>query len=162
MQVEGTMDMATINHQVWINAPVPAVYEALSTAEGISRWWDKQTSRLTDGALILEHSPGPEHGVVQLKVLEMTPDRRVEWECISNHPRTSPASGWTGTHLVFELRERKDFPPALASWATAIPAQTILDFRHSGWDDRNDYLGFCSFAWAEVLLRLKTMCEAGG
>jgi uncharacterized protein YndB with AHSA1/START domain len=154
--------MATINHQVWINAPVARVYEAVSSAEGVSVWWDKQTAKQTNEGLILEHSPGPEHGVVQMKVLEMTPNKRVEWECISTHPRTSPAFGWTGTRVIFEIRERKDCPPALAAWAAAIPAKAILDFRHCGWDERNDYFGFCSFAWAETLLGLKKVCEAEG
>jgi uncharacterized protein YndB with AHSA1/START domain len=34
--------MPTIRHQVVIDAPVAKVYEALSTAAGISAWWDKQ------------------------------------------------------------------------------------------------------------------------
>jgi uncharacterized protein YndB with AHSA1/START domain len=151
--------MATINHQLWINAPVAKVYEAVSSAEGVGSWWDKQTAVQTEAGLILEHNPGPEHGVVQMKVLEMTPNKRVEWECISTHPRTSPAFGWTGTHIIFAIRERNNFPPALAAWAKAIPAEAVLDFRHSGWDEKNDYFGFCSFAWAEALLNLKKVCE---
>jgi hypothetical protein len=31
----------------------------------------------------------------------------------------------------------------------------VLDCRHSGWDERSEYLGFCSFAWGGVLERLK-------
>jgi hypothetical protein len=32
---------------------------------------------------------------------------------------------------------------------------TVLDFRHSGWDEKSEYLGFCNFAWGETLLMLK-------
>ena len=32
-------------------------------------------------------------------------DKRVEWECISSHPVESPASDWTGTHVIFEISE---------------------------------------------------------
>ena len=74
--------MATIRHQVMIDAPVAKVYEALSTADGISTWWDKQTPTQTDRGLVLEHNPGPEHGVVKLRVVELVPNKRVEWECI--------------------------------------------------------------------------------
>jgi uncharacterized protein YndB with AHSA1/START domain len=42
--------MTTIRHQVLIDAPVAKVYQALSTAEGISTWWDKQTPTQTDPA----------------------------------------------------------------------------------------------------------------
>lgn len=83
--------MATIRHQVFINAPVAKVYEAISTPEGISTWWDKQTPIQTDRGLVLKHNPGPEHGVVQLRVVELVPNKRVEWECISTHPKSSPA-----------------------------------------------------------------------
>src|SRR5262249_13310559 len=38
---------------------------------------------------------------------------------ISTHPKTSPASAWTGTHVLFEITERGN--------------TAILDFRHSGW-----------------------------
>ncbi len=31
--------MATLYHQVWINAPVSKVYEALATADGLGKWW---------------------------------------------------------------------------------------------------------------------------
>lgn len=154
--------MTTIYHQVWINAPVTAVYASLATAEGVSRWWDRQTATRVDGAVVLEHDPGPEHGVVRLKVLDLTADRRVEWECVSTHPRSSPASAWTGTRITFALTPRGQYAPARAAWATAVPAQTIPDFRHAGWDERSEYLGFCSFAWAEVLQKLQQQCERSG
>jgi hypothetical protein len=83
------------------------VFEALSSAESIGKWWDKQTATQTDVGLVLEHKPGPEHGTVKLRVVEMIPNRRVEWECISTHPQSSPASVWTGTHFIFELEKRE-------------------------------------------------------
>jgi uncharacterized protein YndB with AHSA1/START domain len=112
------LNMATIYHQVWINAPTAKVYDAIATGEAIGSWWDKQTATETDSGLVLEHNPGPEHGVVQLKVLQMVPDKRIEWECISTHPKSSPASAWTGTHFSFAISEREN--------------RAILDFRHSG------------------------------
>ena len=44
--------------------------------------------------------------MVKLRVVELVPNKRVEWECISNHPKSSPASAWTGTHFIFEIAER--------------------------------------------------------
>jgi uncharacterized protein YndB with AHSA1/START domain len=95
--------MATIHHALSINAPVEKVYAALSSADQIGTWWDKQTAIQTDRGTVLEHNPGPEHGVVRLRVAETVPNRRVEWECISTHPKSSPASAWTGTHFMFKL-----------------------------------------------------------
>jgi uncharacterized protein YndB with AHSA1/START domain len=51
--------MATIYHQVWISAQAAKVYKAISTAEAIGTWWDKQTPTETDRGLVLEHNPGP-------------------------------------------------------------------------------------------------------
>lgn len=150
--------MATIYHQVSIDAPVGKVYEAMSTAEGISRWWDKQTPTRTDRGLVLEHNPGPEHGVVKLRVVELVPDRRVEWECISTHPRSSPASAWTGTHFIFEMAERGD--GASSPSGRRQDPTTILDFRHAGYDEQSEFFGFNDVAWGQVLQNLKQVVES--
>jgi len=92
--------MATIYHQVRINAPISIVYEAISQPERIGTWWDKQTVTQTGRGTVLEHNPGPEHGIVRLRVVELVPNRRVEWECISSHPESSPLlSGLAHTSL---------------------------------------------------------------
>jgi len=140
---------------VWINAPTVKVYEAISTPAGISAWWDKQTATQTGQGTVLEHCPGPEHGVVKMKVLDTTPNKRIEWECISTHPASSPASAWTGTHIVFEIA-RRSVPP----WASERADMAILSFRHSGWDETSQYFGFCNFAWGQVLQKLKDVCES--
>src|SRR5262245_37005296 len=147
--------MATLHHEVWMNAPTSKVYQAISTADGIGMWWDKQTVARTGRDIVLEHDPGPEHGVVRMKVVDLAQDERVEWECISTHPRTSPASAWTGTHVIFEI-SRRPVPP----WGTERADMAILNFRHSGWDENSEYFGFCNFAWGQVLQALKRVCES--
>jgi uncharacterized protein YndB with AHSA1/START domain len=147
--------MATLSHEVWIDAPTAKLYQAISTADGISTWWDKHTATKTDQGLVLEHNPGPEHGIVKMKVLDLSQDKRVEWECISTHPKTSPASAWTGTHVVFEL-SRRSVPP----WAAQKSDMAVLKFSHSGWDERSEYFGFCNYSWGQVLQKLKQVCES--
>ena len=138
--------MATLYHQVWVNAPTAKLYEAISTETGIGRWWDKPRATESDRGPVWEFNPGAEHGVLKMKVLNLVPGKRVEWECISTHPKTSPASAWTGTHVMFEISEREDV--------------TILDFRHSGWDESSEYFGFCNYHWGEALHALKQWCES--
>lgn len=104
---------------------------------------------------MLEHNPGPEHGILRMKVLDMSKPRRVEWKCISTHPKTSPASAWTGTHVVFEIA-RRSVPP----WASRETEMTILTSRHSGWDENSEYFGFCNFAWGQALQKLSHVCES--
>jgi uncharacterized protein YndB with AHSA1/START domain len=139
--------MATIHHQVSIDAPVARIYTAISTPEGIGTWWDKQTPVQTERGLVLEHNPGPEHGIVQMLVVDQVPNRCVEWECISTHPATSPASVWTGTHFNFDLAAQSD-------------NSTTLDFRQSGYDEHSQFFDFNTTAWGEVIQNLKQVVEA--
>jgi uncharacterized protein YndB with AHSA1/START domain len=150
--------MASIRHQVLINAPVAKVYEAISTADGIGTWWDKQTATQTDRGLVLEHNPGPEHGVVKLRVVELVPNKRVEWECISTHPKSSPASAWTGTHFIFEPVER-DNVVSSGSKPNQVRA-TTLDFCQAGYDEQSEFFESNNFAWGQVLQNLKQVVES--
>ena len=151
--------METLYHQVWMDAPVAKVYEAISTADGLGRWWAPHTSTETEAGLVLAHYPGKEHGEVKMKVLDRVRDKRVEWEIISTHPQRSPASAWTGTHITFEIAERANPGPWLGI-STGTPQLAVLDFRHSGWNESSEYLGFCNFAWGETLLMLQKWCES--
>ena len=145
--------MAYIKHEVWIDAPPQRVFELLSSAEAIGTWWDKQTQRDTAEGVVLEHSPGPEHGTVGFLVLESAPDL-VKWRCVSKHPPNVPASEWTNTEISFHIGDRSSSPAAGEKWASRFPVQTVLRLEHTGWKDDARYLPFCNFAWAAVLTNL--------
>jgi uncharacterized protein YndB with AHSA1/START domain len=150
--------MATLHHQVWIDAPLSKVYDALASAEGLGNWWAPHTSTQTSTGVVLAHNPGPEHGGdVKMKVLDTTRNKRIEWEIISTHPTSSPASAWTGTHIVFELSQREK--PVWMSGTAGRPPTTVVEFRHEGWNEKNEYFGFCNFAWGETLVMLRQWCE---
>lgn len=151
--------MATLYHQVWIDSPISKVYEALATAEGLGRWWAPHTSTEIDAGLVLAHNPGGEHGEVKMKVLDRAQDKRVEWEIISTHPKRSPASAWTGTHIIFELTAREN-PGLWLGVSGGGPQMTVLEFHHVGWNEDSEYFGFCNFAWGATLLMLKQWCES--
>jgi hypothetical protein len=88
----------------------------------------------------------------------LTPaNKRVEWECISTHPRSSPASAWTGTHFIFEIAERDNV--SSGSKHNQVRA-TTLDFRQAGYDERSDFFGSNNFAWGQVLQKLKQVVES--
>lgn len=155
--------MESIKHELWIDAQPERVYELLSSAEGISKWWDKQTERQTPAGTVFEHSPGQEHGTVKFLVLEAVENSLVRWRCISEHPQNTPAFDWTNTEMSFRLGRKETSEVATEEWAKAIPVKTVLRFEHSGWKDGAKHLPFCSYAWAEVLSNLsKTAAESGG
>lgn len=153
--------MASIEHEVWIDASPDRVYELLRSAEGISTWWDKQTRKDTPDGVVFEHSPGPEHGVVQFLVLESSPEL-IRWKCISRHPNNVPASEWTGTEIVFHIGDRSNSAVATENWAAKLPARTVLRLNHSGWREDARYLPFCNFAWAGVLMNLSKKAVEDG
>jgi len=90
-----------------------------------------------------------------MRVVELVPNRRVEWECISTHRQSSPASVWTGTRFIFEVAEG-----AGSSGSEGYPALTTLDFRQTGYDERSEFFEFNTSAWGEVLQNLKRVVEA--
>ena len=148
--------MATIYHQVRIDGPTGKLYEAISTAKGIGSWWDSPDEVEIRIGSVLQFNLGEPHGVLQMKVLALRSGERVEWECVSNHPASSPASAWSGTHVTFNIAESA--PMAFESPKRSTIS--VLDFRQSGWDENNRYFGYCNFGWGEALLKLKALSEA--
>jgi hypothetical protein len=151
--------MATVHHQLWINAPASTVYDAIATAEGLSQWWGPHTSSEENGALVVSHNPGPEHGEVRLKVLDRIRDRRIEWECISMHPKSSPASVWTGTHFIWDISERNNVA-SQSGVGNDGDRVTRLDFRQTGYDEHSEFFERNNSAWGGVLQDLKRVCES--
>ena len=73
-----------------------------------------------------------------MRVAELVPFKRVEWEIISTHPPESPASAWTGTRISFDLEERRS-----GHWMGmhngGMP-MCVVNFQHAGWDTRQPVL----------------------
>lgn len=153
--------MVTLHHQIWIDAPVDTVYAAISSAEGIGRWWDAQTERRHGQDLIWEHCPQPSNGqaAIGLRVVERVPGRRVMLECAYAPQDGTAAQDWLGTRLTFDLHKRDDWAAANVGWMAKLPGQTVLEFWHSGWTAKAEYLAFCNTAWGSVLENLKSTCE---
>lgn len=154
--------MASIKHEVWIDAPPERVFELLRSAEGISIWWSKQTEKQTPEGVVFEHSPGPEHGTVRFLVLESVENSLIRWRCISEHPENTPAADWTDTEITFQVGQREISEVATERWANNIPIKTVLRFEHTGWKDGAKHLPFCSYAWAEVLSSLSKAAAGSG
>lgn len=93
--------------------------------------------------------------VVQMLVLAREPGRMLDWQCISAHDASTPASEWTGTTITFALGERASSAAASGGWARQIPVQTVLSFTHQGWKEGARFFAFCNTAWGTVLQQLK-------
>ncbi|GHJ43594.1 activator of HSP90 ATPase [Catellatospora sp. TT07R-123] len=132
--------MADILHRIGVEKASPDdVYQALTTIDGLSAWWTRDTTGDTEtgGVIAFRFPPGG----FDMKVVELVPGKRVKWEVVDG-----PAE-WIGTHVSFDLRQDGDY--------------TIVLFEHRGWADQVEFMYHCSTKWATYLLSLKQLLETG-
>jgi hypothetical protein len=132
--------MVDILHRVGIEGSTPDdVYTALTTIEGLSGWWTRDTTGVSEvgGVLAFRFVPGG----FDMKVVELVPGKKVLWEVVEG-----PAE-WVGTHVSFELSRADDY--------------TIVLFEHRGWTEPVEFMYHCSTKWASYLLSLKQLVESG-
>jgi uncharacterized protein YndB with AHSA1/START domain len=132
--------MADILHRIGVASSTPDdVYAALTTLEGLSGWWARDTTGQTDvgGVIAFRFVPGG----FDMKVVDLVPGKRVLWQVVEG-----PAE-WVGTHVSFDLRQEGDF--------------TIVLFEHRGWAEPVEFMYHCSTKWAVYLLSLKQLVETG-
>ena len=132
--------METIAHQVWINASKGTVYDAVTTTEGLSKWWINDcTAKPEIGYTNIFRMGGNVHD--KMLIVDLKPGEYVEWECVNDKGL------WTGTHLSFEIIEKQGV--------------SMLNFKHSRWESQTEFFTICNFHWARHLLMMKGLCETG-
>ena len=134
------MEMADILHRVGVKSASPDdVYAALTTIEGLSGWWTRDTAGETGVGGVIDFHFGP--GSIHMRVVELVPGKKVLWE-----PVEEPAE-WVGTQVSFELSQAGDY--------------TIVLFGQRGWAEPVEFMYHCSTKWATFLLSLKQLVETG-
>jgi uncharacterized protein YndB with AHSA1/START domain len=132
--------MPEILHRIGIESSSPDdTYEALTTIDGLSRWWTEDTVGNSEiGGVINFRFVA---GGFDMKVLELDPSRRVVWEV------TGGPEEWIGTHVSWDLKQDGDY--------------TVVLFKHLGWNKPVEFMHHCSTKWAVFLLSLKSFLETG-
>ncbi|KJF22582.1 SRPBCC domain-containing protein [Rhodococcus sp. AD45-ID] len=132
--------MVDILHRVGIkSSSVGDVYAALTTVDGLAGWWTSDTDGDPNIGGTLQFRFG--EGRIDMKVVELQPDKRVLWEV------TAGPEEWLGTRVVWDLRRDGDF--------------TVVLFAHEGWKEPVEFLHHCSTKWALFLMSLKSKVETG-
>jgi len=132
--------MATIFHQVLIDAPIETVYNNITTQDGLSQWWIADCTVQPELGFINEFRVEG-IGSNRMKVVNLKSNQNVTWECLNDK------DDWTGTHVSFELSTRGSL--------------TCLNFRHIGYKEQNEIFATCNYHWARHLSMLKWLCETG-
>ena len=132
--------MAAIKHYLLIKSPPGKVYQALTTRDGISNWWTKQTEIGDEVGDINSFDFGDRYHN-EMKITDLQLNKRVEWECIQGDKE------WIGTTFIFYLEEKE--------------RNTILRFTHGNWKEETDFFAFCNYNWGYYMKSLAKYCEEG-
>jgi uncharacterized protein YndB with AHSA1/START domain len=135
--------MVDILHRVGITTPQDAVYDALTTTEGLAGWWTTNVGGDGDagGVLKFRFEGAPDPGGFDMNVLEAKSAERVLWEVVDGPEE------WVGTQVSWDLRTEGDY--------------TIIMFAHRGWREPVEFMHHCSTKWATFLVSLKSFLETG-
>ena len=127
--------MADIHHAIQIAADPEAIYQLISTAQGLTQWW---AADITEAGGALELGFFKRATVYRLRLsVDHAPDR-AEWVCETGQE-------WSGTQIRFQLETRA--------------SGTLLRFTHAGWQSATDYFTSCNTTWGELMFRLKSAAE---
>lgn len=132
--------MPDIIHSVGIKGAAKEIYEALTTNEGLSKWWTTDTMGSGELGSVIQFrfdGEGPDFEVVELK-----PDVFVRWKHVGEMPKA-----WMGTEVSFRLQEED--------------GQIYVLFKHGKWKEASDFMAHCSTKWAVFLISLKVAVETG-
>ncbi len=130
--------MYSITHRVGIKASAAAIYVALTTNEGLSKWWTNDvTGAGAVGAIIKFrfNGAGPD-----FRVTELIEYKLVRWQHLGDMPEA-----WKTTDICFNIEPTAE--------------QTFVSFSHCNWQDSSDFMAHCSTKWAVFLLSLKDVLE---
>ncbi|HMO12193.1 MAG TPA: SRPBCC domain-containing protein [Actinotalea sp.] len=132
--------MVDILHRVGIeNVEPAAVHEALTTIDGLARWWTEDTTGDPGvGGVIAFRFPA---GGFDMEVIDLEPGEQVTWRVVDG-----PAE-WVDTTVEWRLRRDGDL--------------TIVMFAHRGWAEPVEFMHHCSTKWATYLMSLKSLLETG-
>lgn len=133
-------DMPDILHKVGIKSSSrDDVYKALTTIDGLSKWWTSDTQGESKVGGVIQFRFGA--GGFDMKVLELQPDKSVRWQVIDGPEE------WIGTEISFVIKQNDDW--------------TIVLFKHENWKEPVEFMHHCSTKWAVFLLSLKSLLETG-
>lgn len=132
--------MADILHEFPIKASPERVFDLVSTAEGLDRWWAKESTG--------DPAPGNEFALgfgpgFDWSARVIVCERPVAFEL----EMTRADGDWTGTRVRVDLA-----PHDGGTW---------VRFRHQGWPEANEHYRISNFCWAMYLRVLRRYLEHG-
>ena len=131
--------MPDILHRVGIRSSPQKVFNAISTIDGLTRWWTTNTAgKSAIGGIIKFRFEG---GGFDMKVVDLRKNKLVKWKCVKGPEE------WIDTEITFLLKPAKN--------------QVFVIFTHANWKKPVEFMHHCSTKWAVFLLSLRDWLERG-
>lgn len=129
--------------RVAFGAPCERAFDAISTLEGLRRWWTPRVSGSASvGGELRFDFDGVDH--VVMRVDRVDAPFAVEWSCVEH----SRLADWNGTRVLFGLAPRS-------------AEGSELTFRHIGLTPSLECFGQCERGWDHFLASLVSYVERG-
>lgn len=132
--------MADIFHYFPINTSVDRVFEAISTPDGLDKWWAKKTLGKVAVGETFRLFFEPDYnwtGIVSKCLLNQ------EFELTMQ----DSDDDWKGSKVGFRLTDKHPL--------------TEVQFYHTGWKEDNEHFRISNYCWAMYLRILKRYLEFG-
>lgn len=127
--------MTSINHLIRIDASVTQVFQALTSNEGIAKWFaETQCKDWKTGSTVTWF------GSIDMKINELIEDKLVQFHVNSG-------GGWDNTDIRFSVEDDS--------------GKSVVRFDHSNWSKVSDHFRDCSMSWAYFLESLRQYLETG-
>lgn len=130
--------MPDIMHLVRIDTSPERVYEAITTAAGVRRWWTRDAVLEPKIGAVGEFGFNERRFVAKVRVDELAPPARARWTVVAGAP------GW-GPTITFGLQ-----PGGRG---------TVLSFAHRGFAHADDGYASATTRWGAYLISLKAYLE---
>ena len=133
--------MEKIIHLLDIAAPRQTVFGALTSQEGLSRWWTRRV-KSDDRVGGLIYFTFVEGFNPDMEIIELTPDAIVKWLCVGGH------ENWFESTLTFTLRD-------------VMPGTRLIFEQVFKRNQTEEDYGAYNYKWGYFLTSLKRYCESG-
>jgi uncharacterized protein YndB with AHSA1/START domain len=132
--------MPEILLEVPTTATPDKVYEALTTQQGLARWWTPEVvAKPAVGSVAEFVFPGGY--MVKMGIAALEPGRAVQWTVQQGAP------DWAGTRITWDL--------------TPVEGGTRIRFGHREWASTEGSFPYTAWNWAWYLTSLKEYLETG-
>jgi len=134
--------MADSLHEIMVQADQKIVFDAWTTAEGLSSWWtsDSRVAGTERGANVFVFDGGKVE--FHFRVDEQVPNTLVRWTGV---PAEKMPEEWVGTLIEVDI----DSDNGMAR----------LRFGHKNWQSIDGAYCLCNTTWGELMYRLRDYCE---